>query len=182
MTSNEIRIDAQLLTGLQIESVTAFTWIKDAIRFIVRKHPLAAPKKSVQFTSNGKYDQGDSYVFPEELIQLDKVTKKNRRRPIASPYFTCEQNEITFFHSGDFDITYRYMPDDPQTVDSDIPLPDRYAEPIKYYLAARIRARIYGQGDPDSQGYEQLFWTHLDEMDAATDLANRRYRRMPVRY
>lgn len=182
MTSNEIRVDAQLLTGLQIESITGFIWVKDAVRYIVRKHPLAAPKKTVEYTSDGTYENGSTYSFPEELIQFEKVTKHGSRRPIANPYYECEQEGITFFHKGDFDITYRYMPADPQTVDSDLPIPDRYAEPIKYYLASRMRSRIYGQGDPDSQVYDQLFWSHLDDMDASTDLGNRRYRRMPARY
>ncbi len=182
MTSNEIRIDAQLLTGLQIESITGFNWVKDAVNYIVRKHPLAAPKKTVAFQSVGTYENGDTYSFEEELIQLDKVTKHNSRRPIDTRYFDCDESGVTFYHKGDFEITYRYMPEAPQTVDSVLPIPDRYAETIKYYLASRMRSRIYGQGDPDSQVYDQLFWSHLDDMDAATDLANRRYRRMPARY
>lgn len=182
MNSNEIRVDAQLLTGLQIESITGFKWIKDAVRFIVRKHPLAAPQKMVTMTSVGDDEIGDTHTFDEELIRLEKVTKHNRRRPINNPYFTCDQDGITFYHKGDFDVTYRYMPEDPQTVDDALPIPDRYAEPIKYYVAARIRSRIYGQGDPDAQVYDQLFWSHLDEMDSATDQATRRWRRMPARY
>lgn len=182
MTSNEIRVDAQLLTGLQIESITGFVWVKDAVNYIVRKHPLAAPKKTVEYTSNGTSESGATYEFDEELIQLEKITRHNSRRPISPPYYECDQDGVTFYHKGDFDISYRYMPDAPQTVDSALPIPDRYAEVIKYYLASRMRSRIYGHGDPDSQVYDQLFWSHLDEMDAATELANKRYRRMPARY
>ena len=182
MTSNEIRVDTQLLTGLQIESITGFVWVKDAVNYIVRTHPLAAPIKTVEYISNGTSEEGATYTFEEELVQLDKITKHKLRRPLATPYYECDQNGVTFYHSGDFDITYRYVPASPQTVDDELPIPDRYAEPIKYYLAARMRSRIYGQGDPDSQIYDQLFWNHLSDMDAATDLANRRYRRMPARY
>ncbi len=182
MTSNEIRIDAQLQTGLQIESVTAFMWIKDAINYIARQHPLAAPIKTVTYESHGKREAGDSYEFDSELVRFEKVTKHNTRRPLEAPFFEVSNEAITFYHPGTFDITFRYLPDPPQTVEADLPLPDRYAETIKYYLSARMRARIYGQGDTDSQQYDQLFWSHLDEMDNATDLANRRYRRMPARY
>ena len=182
MTSNEIRVDAQLLTGLQIESITGFIWVKDAIKYIIRTHPLSAPIKTIEFESNGTEKEGDTCTISEEVIQFNKIAKHGKRRPIATPYYEFGQNDVTFYHSGNFDITYRYMPDVPQTVDSEVPLPDRYAEPIKFYLAAKMRARIYGQGDPDAQNYDQLFWSTLDDMDAATDLVSRRYRRMPARY
>lgn len=181
MTSKEIRIDAQLMTGLQIEEVTGFMWIKDAIKYIVRNHPESAPKKTVEFESQGTMEDGDVYEFDSELIRLEKVTRHNSRRVINQPYYECENDKITFYHKGDFDITYRYMPAAPQTVDDTIPIPDRYAELIKYYVASRIRARIYGQGDPDAQTYDQLFWSHLSDVDATMEAAVRRYRIIPVR-
>ena len=181
-TSDKLRIDAQLLTGLQIEEVTAFRWVKDAMRYIVRNHFLAAPITTITFHSEGTDEDPSVYEFEKELIMFERMTKHKMRRAINQPYYIVTPEGIEFYHKGDFDVTFRYMPDDPATVTTPIPIPDRYAEAIKFYVAARIRSRIYGQGDTDAQGFDQMFYAALDEADATTDRSNKRFRQMPARY
>lgn len=180
MTCDEIRIDAQLLTGMQIDSVTAFLWVKDAIRNIVREHPYAATKETITINIE---NIGDTYQLEHELVRLEKVTPHGSRSPVSPNYYTCDElGNMQFFCAGDIDITYRYLPDMPQTVTDDIPIPNKYAEYIKYYVSARIRGRIYGQADADAQTYDTLFAQYLDNADVSSARTNKGIRVIPVRY
>ena len=181
MTSTDIRVDAQLLTGFQINDVTAFLWTKDAIKKIYRNHPLAAPKKTVEVSFTDEH--GGEYVIEDELVRIEDVTRKDHRYPIAQHTWDCDEfGNMKFWHKGEYVITYRYVPPMPPTISSPLsPLPDRYAECIKYYVSARMRSRVYGQGDNDAQTYDNLFWQYVADADISMERTNKRHRRMPAR-
>ena len=180
MTSEDIRIDAQLLCGFTIDSAVAFKWVKDAAKYVLRLHPLAATKKTVEVSFN---EDKQTYQIEEELARIENITLKDERYPIRQIAFDCDElGNITFWYKGDYVITYRYVPVMPQTASGDLPMPDKYAEPIKYYVAARMRGRVYGQGDSDAQNYDMLFLQYENDADISMNRTNKRHRRMPVRY
>ena len=180
MTSEEIRVDAQLLTGFQINDVTNFLWVKDAARNVARSHPLAAPKRTVDVEITTR---GDTYQIEDELVRIENIVREGDRFPIAQHSYECDENgNIVFWHAGKYKVTYRYVPEMPATKTQQLPLPDRYSECIKYYVAARMRGRIYGQGDSDAQSYDALFWQYVSDADVTMERTNKRHRRMPARY
>lgn len=180
MTCDQLRIDAQTLTGSKIEPTTSFLWSKDAITYIARHYPMSSPSKKVDVVIEN--DNG-SYTIPDELVRLDKITLKGENRPLTSMDYNCnETGLIYFFTKGTYSIYYRYVPALPSSATEQIGIPERYSEPIKYYLAAKIRARVFGQADTDAQTYEALFSSYLDSADASMSQTNKRHRRMPARY
>ena len=179
MNSEDIRIDAQLLTGFQIKDVTNFVWVKDAVNYIVRTFPNAATKKTVTFEAT----KGSVYQVEEEFIQLDKISRVGKRRPLTPPEYECDEfGVITFYIDGDVEISYKYNPPLPQTITDKINIPDRFAEPIKYYISARQRGRVYGSSDAEAQQYDSLFQTYLEQADVNLSRANKKHRRMPARF
>lgn len=186
MTSDEIRVDAQLLCGFQINEITAFMWVKDAAKNIIRDHPLAAPKKTVEVTitnadKNNRAPQ--IYQIQEELVRLETIYRKGERRNIDTTIYDCDETgNIKFYENGTYEVEYRYVPTMPEGREDNLPLADRYAEYIKYYLAARQRGRIYGQQDAEVQGYDNLFWEYIADADMAMNRTNNRHRRMPARF
>lgn len=70
----------------------------------------------------------------------------------------------------------------PQTVSDAFQVPDIYLDPVKYYIAARMRGRIYGQNDSDALRYDALFDDELNKADISMERVNRRNRRIPPRY
>lgn len=179
MNSENIRIDAQLLTGFQINDVTNFFWVKDAAKKICRSHPLSAPKKTIEVDMP---EGGGTYDIEDELVRIEDITRKDKRYPIPQHSWECDEfGHMEFFHKGRFVITYRYVPAMPATKDDPLPIPERYSECIKYYVSARMRSRIYGQGDNDAQTYDNLFWQYIADADISMERTNKRHRRMPAR-
>ena len=180
MTSENIRVDAQLMTGLQINAVTARTWVFDAVKYIARHYPLACPKKTVTFTAVVPHDE---YQIEDELVRIDKICESGEFRPITAKFYEADElGNISFAAMGTYDITYRYVPDlESLNESSQLPIPDRFAEAIKYYVSARIRGRIFGQGDSDAQNYDALFGQYVMDANITMQGTNRRQRRLPPR-
>lgn len=180
MTCDQIRIDAQLLSGSKIETATSFIWCKDAIAYIVRHYPLSAPIKTVEVDIA---EDGGTYQITDELVRLEKVTGGESTRPLTQTSFDCDEvGLIKFYNAGHYYINYRYVPAMPDSTSSQILIPERYSEPIKYYLAAKIRGRVFGQADNDCQSYEALYLNYLENADATMKQTNKRHRRMPARF
>lgn len=180
MTCDEVRIAAQLLCGFQLDSVTAFMWAKDAIAYIARTHLLSAPKKTVEVEIK---HTGQIYQVEEEFVRLESITVPGERRNVSMSIVQCDEDgEMQFWKTGKYRVKYRYVPAMPETVNDQIPLPERYAELIKFYLAARQRWRTFGQNDGEALSFDNMFNGYLDTIDATMERANKRYRRMPARY
>jgi len=180
MTSNEIRVDAQLISGFTINSATAFLWVKDAARYIMREHPLSAPRKTVEIEVNS---EGQTYSATDEIVRIEIVRLKGSRANVQPNVYTCDElGNFTFYHKGIYEITYRYVAEMPNSADIAISLPDKYAEPIKYYLASQIRGRTAGHDDGEAQQFNGLFQQYIADADISMARVNKRYRRMPARF
>lgn len=179
MTCDDIRISAQLLTGMKIDDITSLRWVVEAMKTIMRQHPLAAPKKTVSVT----VAEGDSYDIAEELIRIEVVRPAGSQKAIPGTQYTCDElGNMIFRCAGNFDITYRYLPSMPTNKADNVVVPDIYANAIQYYIASKIRGRVFGQNDGDSSWHGMKYETELSNADIAMASANRRHRRMPVRY
>ena len=179
MTCDEIRISAQLVSGLQISDVTSLKWVVEAMTLIARQHPLAATKKTVSVT----VEEDEEYSIVEDLVRLESIVETDYRRPLGKTTYSCdEKGNITFWVAGDYDITYRYVPTMPTVKTGVVVIPEIYASAIQYYVASKIRGRIFGQGDNDVAVYSMKFESELMKADTGTNSTNRRHRRIPVRY
>lgn len=181
MTSENIRVDAQLLTGLQINAITARTWVFDAVKYIAREYPSSCPYDTIEINNTEK---NGSYELENEVTRIEKVTKKDSNTPLGmEDYVVDDDGVITLYRPGEYEITYRYVPDmSGLTESSQLPLPDIFCEPIKYYIGSKIRGRIFGQGDSDAQAFDTMFNDYLKRASGIVTRRSRRHRRMPPRY
>lgn len=177
MTCDELRLDAQLMCGLKISDVTSLRWVNEATENIVRNHPLAAPKKIVTVT----VADGGTYHIAEELIRLESVSEGNS--VVSSMRYSCdEQGNMIFRDAGTYLVAYRYMPAMPTNKTANVVIPEVYAAPIQFFIAAKIRGRVFGQNDGDASSYKMQFDMALSNADNTMSRTNRRHRTIPVRY
>lgn len=178
MTCDEIRISAQLLSGLQISDVTSFKWVVEAMKTIARNHPLAASKKTVSIT----VEKNGEYSVEEEFVRLESVTETGSIRPLGRSTYTCDElGNFIFKVAGEYEITYRYVPAMPTVKTASVVIPEIYANAIQYYVAAKIRGRIHGQADTDAGINLMRFENELSQADVVSTRRNRRHRRIPPR-
>jgi hypothetical protein len=179
VNANESRINAQTISGIQLNEVTSFLWVKDAIREIVTRHYKAGKKVTDTFDNAVK---GQKYSFTKELVRLIGVQNASGRT--VSPnfgYVVDSDNTIEFADAGTYQATYYSMPSMPQTTEEQLPIPQPYQECIPYYLASKIRARLFGQTDADAVSFMQQFQEALIEANSAVNRQASRGRRMPPR-
>lgn len=83
------------------------------------------------------------------------------------------------FYPGEYILMYYSIPDLPSTKYAEIDLPVPYANALKFYIAARIRARLTGQNDPNAISFYEEYTNAIKEADSAMNQMRRRYKRMP---
>jgi hypothetical protein len=178
MNANNIRIDAQTISGIQLNETTSFNWVMDAIREIVTKHYKAGQKITDTIDAVG----GQKHNLTKELVKLIDV--KNSAGLPVSPnfgYTVDSDNTIEFKDSGIYTVTYYSMPAMPPTPNEQLPIPPVYQDCIQYCLASKIRARLFGQTDNDAVSFMQQFQNALTEANNAVNNQASRRRRMPPR-
>lgn len=179
MTSDDLRIKAQTISGFTINNATSFIWVKSAIGFVARNYPYACKITTEDVTIP---KGGGTYTPQREVVRIEEITRNDSRRPLWQEQYRYDINgSFEFFDEGTYHIKYRYVPAMPQTATEAIDMPERYLEPIKYFVASKIRGRIYGVSDSDAQNYDSLFQSYIENADIVTQRTNRRYRRLPPR-
>lgn len=176
MTSEELRIAAQTISGLTLDSVTSFNWVKSAISDIARDYHTAAPYATPETTTTTTENQ--VYTLQKELILLDKVISDN----CLTNELELHRNVITFYNPGTYEIRYYCAPTVPAANTEAIDLPGPFAEAIKFLLASKIRARLFGQGDSNAVSFFQEYTAALEKANAFMNRRNSRRRRMPPAY
>jgi hypothetical protein len=151
MKVDDIRIRAQITSGLQINSVTALQWVKEAIEDICSTYYQAG--KTVTETTTVT-DPSVNYTLLKPLLKLLGV-KDSDLNDVS--YTLNADNTITFDEAGTYTIGYKALPDMPETTSSDVPLPFLYVPCIEFFLAYKMRARVFGQNDNNAVGFSDKY-------------------------
>lgn len=177
-TSEDIRIGAQLISSIQIDPATCFNWVTSEISDIASNHFKAGKyvRESVTTTENFEI-----ITLSNDLITIDKIIKAESRTG-TTDFEIHNGNEVTISVPGKYEIRYYAKPPIPQTRTTPIEMPEQYIDALKYYIAARIRARLFGQADSNAVSFFEEYKTALENADAALLQKHRRHRRMPPSY
>lgn len=173
-TIKEIRIQAQLLSSIQIDPATAYHWATDEMLNIAAEYPRAGVYTKETVTTTTAFE---TYMPARKLIKLDKVIELSTGRLTTD--FELHREELTISVPGQYEIRYYSYPDIPQTDTEQIDIPRQYVVPLKFYLAARIRARLFGQNDANAVSFIQEYNEKMKKADITTDTVVSRHRRMP---
>jgi hypothetical protein len=179
VNATELRINAQIISGIQLNEVTSFDWVKDAIREIVTKYYKAGKKITDTFSDA---IAGQKYSLTKELVRLIQVQGASGSR--VSPnfgYSVDSDNTIEFNSAGTYEVTYYFMPAPPPTSTEELTIPKTYQDCIPFYLASKIRARLFGQTDNDAVSFYQQYQNALSEANSAINRQASRGKRMPPR-
>lgn len=177
-TSEDIRIGAQLISSIQIDPATCFNWVTSEISDIASNHFKAGKyvRESVTTTENFEI-----ITLSNDLITIDKIIKAESRTG-TTDFEIHNGSEITISVPDKYEIRYYAKPPIPQTRTTPIEMPEQYIDAMKYYIAARIRARLFGQADSNAVSFFEEYKTALENADAALLQKHRRHRRMPPSY
>jgi len=178
ITVDESRVNAQTISGLQINSVTALKWVADAIKDICAHHAEAGTRTEDEAVIDSA---PADHTLKKTLVKLSQVEDAAQGLPLSEyggRYVLNNDNTITFRNPGTYRIKYLALPDMPSNPSSEIPLPPLYVSCIEYYLAHRIRARLFGQADGNAVTFFQQYEASRDNSELAR-LRRRQKRRMP---
>lgn len=176
MTPNDVRIDAQVMSGMKIDNTTCLLWVRDAILDIATKHPNIMPRQVDNVTIENDYD---SFALTYEPVLIDKVIRNKPAKVIDTRWEMDGRKNILIYNKGDYTIIYHRIPTTPELETNEIDLPTPFLTALKFYVAARLRARIAGQDDNSAVSFMNEYSTALREAVAASQRLTKRHRRMP---
>lgn len=174
MTIDDLRIQAQLLSSLQIDSATAYKWVTDEIESIAAEFFRAGTYTREEFETTEKFEE---YTPVRAAVLIDKIINQESRRNVRD--WDIHNGIITMSVPGKYELRYYAYPEKPQTVSDDIEMPRPYILPIKFYLAARIRARLFGQNDSNAVSFMTEYNEKMKQADITADMKRNRHNRMP---
>lgn len=176
MKVDEMRIRSQITSGLTINSVTALKWVCEAIEDICYQHEAAGKHRDETASV-----AGTSYTITKPLLKLLEIS--NADVDITNDFSKYElnnDNTITFSEPGTYTIKYISLPDMPSTVNAEIPLPHQFIPCLEYYLAFKIRGRLFGQNDANAVSFYQLYRSGMENANIS-NWRQRVKRRIPPR-
>lgn len=180
MKVDEVRINAQTTVGISIDSTVARLWVIEAIKDICNHHAEAGARTSESVTVS---TEGTEYTILHTLLKLVSVEDTEDSSVLSgntARYVLNDDNTITFKKTGAYEINYLSMPTMPSTTSEEIPLPQLFVPCIEYYLAYKIRGRLYGENDATTTAYYERYVGMRDESDVLRQRAKVK-KRVPSR-
>lgn len=174
MTINDLRIQAQLLSSLQIDPSTAYKWATDELNNIAAEYFRAGVYTKEPFRTTQKFED---YTPARDLLMIDKIVDLATGRRVTD--YEIHGDILTISVPGRYELRYYSYPDIPKTATEEIDMPRQYVVPIKFYLAARIRARLFGQNDSNAVSFMTEYNEKMKKADITTDVQRNRHNRMP---
>lgn len=177
LTVDEIRIQAQLLGGIQIDAQTNLIWVKQGINDIVRQFgQSAAQYEQEDYETTENYE---TYQPQHEIVLIDKVLDRSGGALCRTQEYALHGEELTMYAPGKYQLRYYRMPDMPEVVTDTVALPNQYANALKFYCAARIRARVFGQDDQSAVSMMEEFKNTAKEAATFMRLRDKHTKKMP---
>lgn len=174
MTINDLRIRAQLISSIQIDKATAYKWASEEILNIAADYFRAGVYTKETFTTTEEFEL---YEPNRDLLVVDKLIDKTTNRRVTD--YEIHNSELTISVPSTYELRYYSYPDVPSTADETIDMPRQYVVPIQFFLAARIRARLFGQNDSNAVSFMTEYTENLKKADITTDVQRNRHNRMP---
>jgi hypothetical protein len=174
MTIDELRIQAQLISSLQIDPSTAYKWATDELLNIAAEYFRAGEYTKEPFQTTESFED---YTPARDLLTIDKIIDKSSGRRCTD--YEIHGEVLTISVPGKYELRYYSYPDLPMTATEQIKMPRQYVVPIKFYLAARIRARLFGQNDSNAVSFMSEYTERMKKADITTDTQRNRHNRMP---
>lgn len=172
-SSEDIRIAAQLISSLVLDKTTCFIWIKEQINNTAMEHFRAGKYVCEYFQTEKSFE---IYEPERYVVRIDKLLDSYGN--IVSDY-EIHGDCITVASKGEYELRYYALPEEPKTPTDAIDMPLPYVNALKFYIAARIRARIMGQGDSNAVSFYEEYVNSVKNADLYMMRMNSRYRRMP---
>lgn len=176
MNSEEIRVEAQLTSGLQLDTVTSFKWVKDCIKDMSKlNYKIGKITKLIQ-------EAIPDIEYPlKGLLKIVKVTQDGMRKSPNFNFVVDNYNNITFKEAGAYTVEYYALQDMPKTPTEELLIPEEFQDCIEYYLAYKIRGRLFGADDSKAIAFHDMYQKHFADAVSAINNKNIRGRRMPPR-
>lgn len=163
LSAEDIRILAQTITAIdRIDSTTSFNWVKDAIKEIVSEYQSAAPYFIETFDVQEKHG---SYKPKYPIVLIDKVIEHKDNALVQTAQYELHGDELFFINQGKYQIRYYGMPDIPETKTQAINMPIQFVDAIKFYIAWKIRARLFNQEDASAKAFYEEYKQTLKKAD-----------------
>ena len=162
-TSENIRIDAQLLAGVQMDKATVFRLICEQLPIIVGQYFRAGKYIKEHFETTNHYE---IYVPKKPLVLIDRMINEHYVQTVD---YNTTNDGIVMFKPGKYTLLYFAQPELPQSEFHEIDIPVMYAAAFKFYIAARYRARMFGQTDDSAVSLYKEYTTALETADKAMD-------------
>lgn len=172
-TSEDVRIQAQLLSSIQIDKTTCYEWIKDQIQNIVNENFRAGKLIIEDFETTEKFE---IYKPKKTLVVVDRLVDANGQQTTE---FVIQNDGIHVYAPGKYKLLYFAQPEPPETINHQIDLPVPYVNALKFYIAARIRARLFGQSDNDAVSFFKEYSTAIESAEKMMNKRDSRRKRMP---
>lgn len=179
MKVDDIRIAAQLTSGLQISDVVGLKWVVDAIQDICTNYPNAGARKIDTATIT---DIAADYAIQSTLLKLIDVKDASTGESVSDNntiYILNDDNTITFKATGSYTVEYLAMPVLPTNVNDAVPLPPLFITGIQYYLAHKMRGRLFGQNDANAVSFLQQYQADTAKGELARQRQGKK-RRIPA--
>lgn len=172
-TSEDVRIDAQLLAGVKMDEATTFHILREFIPNLVNEHFRAGKLMTEHFETTERFEV---YKPEKELAMVDRMINEWM---FQTAEYNVTNEGIMVFHPGKYTVIYFSQPDLPQTQDHPIDLPRPYTAALKFYVAARYRARLFGQNDDSAISFYKEYTNAVETADKFMDRRDSRRKRMP---
>ena len=183
MTTEDVRLQAQIECGMQINDITAYEWTKEAIKKIVNRYPRLGKLTTETIKAEGH----KAYDLKEECLQIYQVRFVSGRTPLSpnSMFDVLPDNTIKFKCLGEFEVSYYAMPNlraGTFVKTSEIPLPSVFQDTLHYYLTYKQRSRSIGETDTETMSSSARWEEAIREANTFFSRRNRVRRRMPPSY
>ncbi len=172
-TSESIRIDAQLLAGVQIDQATCFRILREHIPHLVEQHFRAGKLVREEFETKEKWEL---YEPERKLVLIDRVIDKNHEQTVE---YSVTNEGLIVYDKGKYLMLYYSQPDLPQTEFHEIDMPSAYTAGLKFFVAARMRGRHFGQQDESAISFYKEYTAAMDEAERFMNRREHRRKRMP---
>lgn len=172
--TEEIRIQAQLLTGLQIDPVTCYELVSKQLPNIAREYFRAGKYVRERFETSQKHEE---YELKREAVRVDRLVYVEQQTSTNS--YELYDNTLLVYNPASYEIRYYSVPDIPETRTTEIKMPPAFVSALKFFVAARVRARLFGQADSNAVSFYEEYVKELQEADSSVARIDSRNRRMP---
>ena len=172
-TSESIRIDAQLLTGVNIDQATCMHLLMEHIPNLVEEHFRAGKLVREEFETTEKWQL---YTPKRTLVLVDRVINRHHEQTVE---YSVTNEGIIVYDKGKYLMLYYSQPDLPQSEFHKIDMPNAYTSALKFFIAARIRGRMFGQQDESAISFYKEYTAAIDKAEGFMNRREHRRKRMP---